>query len=135
MTNGYQPEWDIDRETGEVGEDTVRALLGNHNFEVKRKSRVDDTLYIELEQDPGAKDCWQPSGLNVTKAEYWAFVVNDTGVVLFFPTALLKRVVPEFACRMTRTDPTKENPNPTRGALIRAAYLIQQAGLDSDTPK
>lgn len=93
MTRGYDPRWDITLRYGEGGERYVYELLhmspGEH-IEVKRKSYIDDHFYFETEQSPRADGTFGPSGLNTTKADHWAFVIADTGVVVIVPTRLLR---------------------------------------------
>ena len=92
---GNEPRFDLDRDYGEDGEDTVRRVLGlsGSRIEVKRKRREDDQFFLELRHAPGRRGDWQASGLNVTAAEYWAFLVGDTGVIVLAPTALLRLLV------------------------------------------
>lgn len=105
--------------------DQVRAELGDGQgrVEVKRKRRLDDMIYVELMQDPGgAGTRWKPSGLNVTDAEWWAFAVGDTRMILFIPTDLLRWAVSTDAGRpCAETD----GDNPTEGRLFRVSWLIQ----------
>lgn len=97
MTRGYQPEFDIDRVYGEGGESTVRHLLelDASRIEVKRKSFVDDEFYVEVRHDPGRRDQYRPSGIATTKAEYFAYVIADSGVILLVPTKLLRERLPD----------------------------------------
>jgi hypothetical protein len=93
VSRGYNPDFDIDRDYGEGGEGTVRRALGlsDKRIEVKRKSYPDDKFYVELEHDPGARGRFSPSGLARTRAEYFGYVIADTGIVVLFPTELLRR--------------------------------------------
>jgi hypothetical protein len=92
----YEPRWDFTVGYGEDGEKTVAELLhipdGSH-IEVKRKSYVDDKFYVELEQSPHATGDFKPSGLRTTEADYWAFLIADTGVVVLVPTTLLQKTL------------------------------------------
>lgn len=128
MTATYRPEYDNDEEYGEDGERIAREVLGwtltrSPRVEVKRKRRLDDWLYVELLQDPGATGrCWKQSGLNITTADLWAYVVADSGVLLYFPTDLLR-----WAIRTDAGKPCAETDgdNPTEGRLLRVSWLIQ----------
>jgi hypothetical protein len=93
VTRSYQPDFDIDRDYGESGEATVRRILGlsEYQIEVKRKTYVDDQFYVEFEHDPGATETYKPSGLSTTSAEYFAYVIGDSGVIVFVPTDLLRQ--------------------------------------------
>lgn len=126
---GWNPHWDLDVPYGEDGERVANEVIGwlfesDPRVEVKRKRRLDDWIYVELAQDPGGTGTrWRESGLNVTKADLWAFIIADTGIVLFFPTDLLRWAV-------RRTDAGKscaetDGNNPTEGRLFRISWLIQ----------
>ena len=93
--SGYEPRWDIDRPYGEDGETLAANVLGlpAEHLEVKRKRYEDGLFYVELEHDPGGTDDYRPSGLETTKAEYYAYVIGSTGVVVLIPVPLLKEVV------------------------------------------
>lgn len=129
MTTGYQPSFDTDVEYGEDGETIARDVLRwtfdrSVKVETKRKRRLDDYLYVELQHNPRGAG-WRDSGLNVTKADLWAYVVGDSGIVLYFPTDLLRWVI-------FRTDDGKpcaetDGDCPTEGRLLRVSRLIQQA--------
>lgn len=125
---GYEPRFDHDYEYGQQGElligDAIAALRGGQaRVEVKRKRRLDDWLYVELMQDPGGTGTrWKDSGLNVTAAEWWAYVVGDTGFLLFIPTDLLRWAV---SVEGGKPCEEKDGDNPTMGRLFRVSWLLQ----------
>ncbi len=97
MTRGYQPDFDFTLEYGQGGEDLTWQVLHmphKSRIEVKRKTYVDDEFYLEVRHDPGRRGRWAPSGLATTKADWYAFVVADTGVILLVPTELLRSRFP-----------------------------------------
>lgn len=122
------PDFDFDLAYGKTGERVAETAarwfaLGDPRIEVKRKRRYDDDLYVELEADKGATgQRWEPSGLATTRAHLWAFVVADTGIVLFFPTSLLRWAIENGAGREADS---KGGSCPTRGRLLRVSWLIQ----------
>jgi hypothetical protein len=121
--SGYQPAFDIDRAYGEAGEGTLREILklsGGGHFEVKRKRRHDDMFYVELEQSPGATGTYKPSGLNLTEAIFWAYVIGSTGVVVLIPTARLAAACRTIGHRAEETD----GDNPTRGRLLSFVDIL-----------
>lgn len=127
MTRGYEPRWDHDRVYGEQGERVVESLreLGlAGRIETKRKRYADDEFYIELQQDPGRRGAFKPSGLNTTEAEYWAYVINSSGIVVFIPVVLLRDAL--RAGRGTRAE-EDHGDNPTRGRLIGLNSLLVHA--------
>lgn len=109
-------DFDIDLAVGHEGEILVRELLTHgKTIEVKKDLRWKETgnLYIETVCWSHNNQQWYPSGLSVTKAEYWAFVLDDA--VLMLPTKILKSVVAyhgqEISCNI--------EPNPSKGYLIK----------------
>lgn len=121
----YRPEWDIDREYGEDGEDTVRRFLAldKSRIETKRKRIRDDVFYVETHQSP-LLGGFRPSGINTTAAEYYIYVIADTGVLVAIPVPLLKAA----ALDSKRVD-ERDGSNPTRGRLVRFRDLfVSNAG-------
>lgn len=121
-------DFDIDFRFGKDGEDTVANILSVETVEVKRDDKWFSTgnLYIETECYYNRSNSWQPSGLSVTKASHWAFVLDD--LVIMFPTDKLKKVV-ELTGR-----PAKCNiePNPSQGMLITIADLTNHVKFNRD---
>lgn len=126
MKVGAEPRWDLDLAYGKQGELQVGDFLnwlarGNGRIEVKRKRRLDFELFIETECDKGRGGIYQPSGIYVTRADAWAFVIGDTGVTLIIPTALLKRAIQQKTAR-----PKQETSGscPTKGYLVNLAAVL-----------
>jgi hypothetical protein len=114
-------DWDLDLTHGQVGEALVNDLLtGGFTVEVKRDRRWTETgnLYIETHCWYNSEETWKESGLLVTKADYWAFVLNET--VLMLPT---KKVV-EACLTYGKQAQCKIEPNPSRGYLVKVVDLI-----------
>lgn len=114
----YQPEYDVvmpdfgrDLVYGEAAEEVVE-YLSQARVEVKRKRRIDPLFYVETHQAPRGGEV-KPSGINVTRADYFAYVLGDTGVIVFMPTSLLKA-----ACRDGNRKQESDGNNPTWGRLI-----------------
>jgi hypothetical protein len=115
-------EFDLDYSHGLEGEHLVDALLrGGKTVEVKTDRRWKDTgnLYIETECWYQASQSWQPSGLSVSSADYWAFVLEDA---VFMVTRV--RLV---AFTALEGHPIANNmpPNPSRGYLIKPERLLE----------
>jgi hypothetical protein len=115
-------DWDIDLRYGKLGESKVRDLLSLDTVEVKTDRRWKETgnLYIETECYYVKDNSWQPSGVRVTKATHWAFVLESS--VLIIPTMILKEVVWNSTRPITCNIP----PNPSRGYLVTPAQLLEQ---------
>jgi hypothetical protein len=115
-------DWDIDLRYGKLGESKVADLLSLKTVEVKTDRRWKETgnLYIETECYYVKDNSWKPSGVRVSKASHWAFVLESS--VLIIPTDILKEVVWHSNRPITCNIP----PNPSRGYLVTPAQLLEQ---------
>jgi hypothetical protein len=121
-----EPRWDRDLAYGKQGELLIEDYLEwvarrNGRVETKRKRRLDFELYVETECDKGRTGCFEPSGLNVTQADVWAFAVGNTGLAIFIPTGLLR-----LACshKSARRKEEQDGSCPTRGYLVNLAAIL-----------
>lgn len=113
--------WDVDYRDGLIGESKIIELLSLDTVEVKTDRRWNETnnVYIETEcfyQEPQE---WQPSGIRVSKATHWAFVLEDS--VFIVPLHRLKEAVWEIGRPITCNIP----PNPSRGYLVTPAQILE----------
>jgi hypothetical protein len=117
----YDPRFDFQLPYGEKGESIVRDLLlaGASTFEVKRKRYLDFKFYVETMQRPKGAADYKFSGMNTTEADYWAYVVADTGVVVLMPTDRLR----EAAMNAPKAE-ERDGDNPTKGRLVTARELF-----------
>jgi|LauGreDrversion4_2_1035121.scaffolds.fasta_scaffold1045869_2 hypothetical protein len=114
-------DFDLDYSYGLQGENLVDQLLnGAKTVEVKRDRRWWDTgnIYIEVSCWYNTSQSWEDSGLSVTEAKYWAFVL-ESGVILV-PTNHVKYAVKVFGRAIT----CDIEPNRSRGYLIKAEDLL-----------
>lgn len=113
--------WDLDLRDGELGESKVADLLSLDTVEVKTDRRWKDTgnLYIETECWYVGDNTWKPSGVRVSEATHWAFVLEDS--VLIIPLHRLKEAVWEIGKPVTCNIP----PNPSRGYLVTPGALLE----------
>jgi hypothetical protein len=115
-------DFDLDYSYGVAGELLVNDLLtGGKTVEVKRDRRWKDTgnLFIETSYWSIAAQDWVLGGLNVTKAEYWAFVLEE--LVVIIPVEKLKEAVREYG----RPIANNKQPNPSKGFLLRVEDLLR----------
>jgi len=113
--------FDLDFSYGKGGENLVEQLLTyGRTVEVKRDRKWWSTnnVYIEVECWYLSSQSWEPSGLSVTKADYWAFVL-EKGVVMI-PTDHLHYAVKNFGRQITCEIP----PNRSKGFLITVEDLL-----------
>ena len=113
--------WDLDYRAGLEGESKVADLLHLDTVEVKTDKRWVETgnLYIETECYYQNENAWKPSGIRVSEATHWGFVLEDS--VLIVPLHRLKEVVWELGKPITCNIP----PNPSRGYLIKPGTILE----------
>ena len=124
MTN--KSSFDLDFGYGRKGEQLVDELLtGGRTVEVKRDRKWAKTnnLYIETECFFKKIDDWAPSGLGVTEASYWAFVLEESTLIV--PTDALRYAVKELGRVIQCNIP----PNISKGYLITVDDLMSATRL------
>ena len=114
-------DFDIDLKFGKQGEETVANILSIETVEVKRDKRWKDTgnLYIETDCWYNASQSWKPSGLSVSKATHYAFVLEN--MVVIVTTEDLKAIVEKSG----RPIECKIEPNPSKGYLIKLSHIVE----------
>lgn len=125
-TSKARPEWDLDYSFGKEGEQLLAEFLdwvitGNLKVEVKRKRYLDHKIYVETHCDKGRTGLFAPSGINVTTAQVWAFVIGQTGVHIALPTEVLREAINDPSA----TDKEENDGRyPTRGKLVDFTVLL-----------
>jgi hypothetical protein len=114
-------DFDLDLKFGVEGENTVANLLSIDTVEVKRDARWKETgnLYIETECWYNNAQAWKPSGLSVSRATHYAFVLE--GMVVIIPTEDLHDIVKASG----RPIECKIEPNPSKGYLIKLSHIVE----------
>lgn len=122
---GNKSDWDLDLRFGQEGEVAANALLTApiETVEVKRDRRWKDTgnLYIETECWSDVIDSWYDSGITVTKATHWSFVLED--ILITVPTDKIKLAVKTYGMPKEMNRPEYS----TRGYLITIDNLCRVA--------
>ncbi len=116
-----EPRWDIDYQIGIQGEmwaSDLREALQNGSVEVKNDKEFIKTgnIYVEYECKRGG--IYQPSGIKVTTALAWMFVLVEGAFGLVFATDTLIQTA-----RNAYRDPRNHRDcvrggNPTHGVII-----------------
>ena len=117
--------FDLDFRYGYAGEQLVEELLTNgKTVEVKRDRKWHETgnLYIEVECWYNNTQSWQASGIAVTEADYWAFVLEES--VLMIPTLNVIQAINKYGREINCEIP----PNKSRGFLITVNDLLAVMG-------
>lgn len=116
---------------GEAASDELfRTLLGDNTdilVEVKTQPEFHTTgnLYVEYQQ--GGPGNWRRSGIGITEADLWNFVLPKTGVMLVVPTELVRDEARRARDNGRVGEAKHKNDTPTRGALVRPERFIQRA--------
>lgn len=123
MDDIKRSDFDIDLRYGQEGESYVKQLLNIETIEVKRDKRWKNTgnLYIEVWCWSDNNQEWYPSGLQVTKATHWAFVLEETAIIV--PVAQLIETVQKYGNKIECSIP----PNYSKGFLIKVNDLLEVA--------
>lgn len=123
LTEGYQPDFDIDLRHGQSGERMVAAFIEGFTdgtIEVKNDRQAAQTGNIWIEYECRGRDgVWRDSGIRSTRATYWALVLGGT-VIIGIPTDVLRRIVDkalEPALAYMRSQ-EKDGSNPTHGVRV-----------------
>lgn len=121
-----EPRFDLDCSYGKQGELQIAEFLdwiarGNGRVEVKRKRLLDLEFYVETACDKGRRGNYTPSGINVTTAHAWAFVIADTGIAIIVPTEVLREMLDDPSAR-DRAE--RDGSCPTKGRLINLGALL-----------
>lgn len=133
------PEWDIDLAYGEDGERVVREFLagmlgysarpGHLTVEVKSDARYLDTQKLYIEYECLKQGAWEPSGIAVTKADYWAFVVGET-VILALPTPVVRACYEKALAYPWYIKSERDGTHPTKGVAIPLGHLLTWAYME-----
>lgn len=117
--------WDLDYRDGLEGESLIADLLHIDTVEVKKDRRWIETgnIYVETECYYQNENAWKPSGLYASEATHWAYVLEESAIII--PLDRLKRVLEVHGRAITCNIP----PNPSRGYLVNVGTLIEAVRL------
>ena len=114
-------DWDLDLRAGEEGESKIADLLAIDTVEVKTDRRWKETgnVYIETTCYYVKDKQWKDSGIMVSKATHWAFMLED--VALIVPKEYVLKATLEWG----RPISCDIEPNPSRGYLITPNEIVE----------
>ena len=126
MADKPEPRFDRDYAYGRQGELQINEFLewiaaGNGQVECKRKRYLDLCFYVETDQKKPGDETWTPSGISVTTAAGWAFVIGDTGITVLFPTDELRAMLDDPS---TLDRQQLRGDYRTRGKVVNLAVLL-----------
>jgi len=126
MGNGYQPDFDLDYRRGLVGESLVGSFLesvAGSTVEVKTDYRAWDTgnFYIETYQQIRGE--WVPSGLNISKADFYCFAGPTGAGFVTVPKGALIGLVRDCG-RPVHMNRSSDTSRDTKGFLVSVADIV-----------
>ena len=126
-------KWDIESNTfnfaadlkyGQMGEKRIRNMLESlveGSFEVKSDRYRNGNMAIEMRQNPRKCGKWIPSGLQVTKAQWWVYIFSMDGGFVIVATERLKRFIEANKDTLETRDFARRSDNPAWGYLLKPA--------------
>jgi len=124
-------DWQTDLNFGHKGEKLVSEFLAKISsgaFEVKTDRYRNGRMVLEMMQNPrrrmddNGQAVWQPSGLAVTKAEWWVYVYALDGAFVIVSVPRLKRYL---KANKSRFNPDKYHKFAWRSGNPSMGYLLQ----------
>lgn len=124
-------DWQTDLNFGHKGEKLVSEFLAKISsgaFEVKTDRYRNGRMVVEMVQNPrrrmdnNGQAVWQPSGLAVTKAEWWVYVYALDGAFVIVSVPRLKRYLKANKSRFSADKYHKfawRSGNPSMGYLLQ----------------
>lgn len=138
MSDGYQPEWDIDLAIGKQGEMLVHgiadALRDGSSIEVKTDEAAAKWGRVYVEYECLKASGWAKSGIAATEAELWAVVLGGD-VVVIAPTWRWKNAVrARWRANPFWRKELKRGSHPTKGVVLPLVDLLSDLmGAERDT--
>tara|TARA_B110000503_G_scaffold101884_1_gene152172 strand:+ start:3407 stop:3829 length:423 start_codon:yes stop_codon:yes gene_type:complete len=129
----YEPKFDVDFARGKIGEDLVSGLpemFLSGKVEVKTDSKAIKTgnFYVETWQKSYYSDEWKQSGIYLSEADYWAFVIEQN-LAMFMITrkALVELLTENWETYREGSQPicTPET-NASKGMLVPISDIVQK---------
>ena len=106
-----------DLEVGQLAEKALADIFENSTIEVKNDLKASKTGNLFIEYMSRGK----PSGIGTTKAQWYAFIVEDRIVIL--PTEKLKLIARKYF--NTKRDVLGGDSNSSKGILVPFKELIE----------
>lgn len=129
----FNPSFDADFSRGSFGEDLINSMpvmFQESKIEVKTDYRAVETgnFFIEYQQQNIYSDEWKPSGINVSTADYWAFVIpQNFAVYIVSRKSLVELVRDNWETYKHRSQPIRSaETNAARGVLVPVKDLASK---------
>lgn len=127
----FNPDFDTDFSRGRLGEELLESLpemIKNKTVEVKTDYRSSETgnFYVETWHRNIYTMEWRQSGINVTKADYWAFIVPSTMSMYLIRTENLKNLLRTNDYREGTQYIASATTNASKGRLVPVKDIANQ---------
>jgi hypothetical protein len=117
----HNSDFQYDWEFGKEGEDEIAKLLNDYKVEVKRDRQTKQTGNVYIEYQSRGK----PSGIKTTKADKWAYILQD-GCILIVDTELLKKALRYLIkAKLCVKDMPGGDNNTSLGVLVSVERLME----------
>ena len=117
----YNSDFQYDLKFGQEGETEIAKLLNDSEVEVKRDRQTQQTGNVYIEYESRGK----PSGISTTKADKWAYILQD-GCTLIVDTELLKKALRYLIkSKLCVKDMPGGDNNTSLGVLVSVERLIE----------
>jgi hypothetical protein len=126
LASGYEPSFDIDAEVGRQGELFVLDVadsLKHGRGEVKNQQKALTTGNVWIEYHCLRRN--QPSGIDATSADYWAFTFGIPPAIALVAETQLVRDVHERALREGYSRSMTRGSHPTKGTVVPTGSLLR----------
>lgn len=112
----YNNDFSHDLEVGQLGEKALANILENKRVEVKTDLQAKDTGNVFVEFHSRGK----PSGIATSNAEYWAFIISSTQIIIIETEKLKALCRQYFHSRATKGG----DSDTSRGVLLPIEALV-----------
>lgn len=116
-------DWDLDFRRGLKGENLLAEIIETSEVKTDYQWQYTGNLYVEYECFYVNSNKWKPSGIEVTKAKYWTFVIpvaDKQQIAISVPTSLVKKL-----CKTAPKVPMHNSENPSKGYLIKVSQIME----------
>ena len=127
MSGRPEPRFDLDYARGRQAElwvQDLRAALQADRVEVKHDERARETGNLYVEFECLKRGSYRPSGIAVTEAEAWVFVLENPHLAVVVSTVRLKELA-RASWRLGYRAECQRGDHPTRGVLIPIGRLFE----------
>lgn len=133
----YEPRWDINLEQGAQAQIWVADIAqmlkeGSGSIEVKRDAWMVKTRRLYIEKECLKRGKWEPSGLQVTEAKLWAFVLGAHPAILIFCTDWLRRAEALASKHPGNAASCNRGSHPTRGTYVYMDHFFKTRDVARD---